>query len=93
VKVISSSGSGAPASRTYTVRGGTTTAIEPQVPADAEDGYAVTVVRVSGGPVYGSRLLELPEGGVPMFTVQMLPDDRGTVAVPEAEEDLKLLTR
>jgi hypothetical protein len=36
-------------------------------------------------------MLEIPEDGIPMFTVQTLPDDRGTVAVPEAEQDLSVL--
>ena len=36
-------------------------------------------------------MLALPQDGIPMFTVQTLPDDRGTVAVPEAEQDLSVL--
>lgn len=51
----------------------------------------MTVERLSGGPVHASRMLALPQGGVPMFTIQSLPDDRGVVAVPEAGQDLSLL--
>ncbi|MGP3984090.1 DUF5719 family protein [Streptomyces sp. KR80] len=94
VKVVSSAGSGGgtAAGKTYTVKGGTTLAVTPPVPSGVKGSYAVTVVRQSGGSVHGSRMLELPRGGVPMFTVQNLPDDRGTVAVPEATQDLSLLT-
>ncbi|MGP4004227.1 DUF5719 family protein [Streptomyces sp. 8N706] len=93
VKVIASgSGSAASATKTYTVKGGTTRGVRPPVPPGVKGSYAITVVRESGGPVHASRMLELPQDGVPMFTVQTLPDDRGTVAVPEAEQDLSLLT-
>ncbi|MGP3922207.1 DUF5719 family protein [Streptomyces sp. 8N616] len=93
VKVVSSAGSagGATASKTYAVKGGTTLSVTPPVPSGVKGSFAVTVVRESGGAVHASRMLELPEGGVPMFTVQTLPDDRGTVAVPDAGEDLSLL--
>lgn len=93
VKVISSAGSegGTAVSKSYEVKAGRTLSVRPPVPSGAKGGYAVTVVRESGGPVYGSRTLELPQGGVPMFTVETLPDDRGTVAVPHAQEDLSLL--
>lgn len=43
------------------------------------------------GQFYASRMLELPQNGIPMFTVQTLPDDRGTVSVPRARQDLSLL--
>ncbi|MET8681242.1 DUF5719 family protein [Streptomyces sp. NPDC004647] len=94
VKVISSAGSGggSATSKSYTVKGGTTMTVRPQVPSGVKGNFAVTVERESGGPVHASRMLELPQGGVPMFTVQTLPDDRGTVAVPDAEQDLSLLT-
>ncbi|MER5973092.1 DUF5719 family protein [Streptomyces sp. NPDC002055] len=94
VKVIASAGSrgGSATAKSYTVKGGTTLAVRPPVPSGAKGSYAVTVVRESGGPVHASRSLELRKGGVPMFTVQTLPDDRGTVVVPEAEQDLSLLT-
>ncbi|MFI1966983.1 DUF5719 family protein [Streptomyces pathocidini] len=94
VTVISSAGSdgGTAATKSYTVKGGTTLSVTPPVPAGAKGSYAVTVVRESGGPVHASRTLELPEGGVPLFTIQTLPDDRGTVEVPDAGQDLSLLT-
>ncbi|MFG2197048.1 DUF5719 family protein [Streptomyces sp. NPDC048639] len=93
VKVTSSAGSrgGTTASKTYTVKGGSTLSVAPPVPPGVKGSYAVTVVRESGGAVHASRMLELPKGGVPMFTVQTLPDDRGTVAVPHTSEDLSLL--
>ncbi|MEU6078897.1 DUF5719 family protein [Streptomyces sp. NPDC047108] len=93
VKVISSAGSrgGTAASKTYRVKGGSSMSVAPPVPSGVKGSYAVTVVRTSGGAVHASRMLELPGRGVPMFTVQTLPDDRGTVAVPHTSEDLSLL--
>ncbi len=93
VKVTSSAGSegGTPVSKDYTVKAGTTLAVDPPKPGGGKGAFAVTVEKVSGGPVYASRMLALPEGGVPMFTIQPLPDDRGTVDVPEAEQRLSLL--
>ncbi|MER8223175.1 DUF5719 family protein [Streptomyces sp. NPDC094143] len=95
VKVTASAGSegGTPVSKTYTIRAGTTQDIEPPVPAGLKGTFALTVEPVSGGPVYGARTLAATEGGVPAFTVQTLPDDRGTVAVPEADEDLSVLQK
>ncbi|MGC0211302.1 DUF5719 family protein [Streptomyces levis] len=95
VKVTASAGSegGTPVSKTYTIKAGTTQDIEPPVPAGLKGTYALTVEPVSGGPVYGARTLTAAEGGVPAFTVQTLPDDRGTVAVPEADEDLSVLQK
>ncbi|MGW3434670.1 DUF5719 family protein [Streptomyces melanosporofaciens] len=93
VRITASAGAGggSPVSKTYEVKGGTTQALEPPRPASGKGPYAVTVERLSGGPVHASRMLELPQGGVPMFTIQPLPDDRGMVAVPEAGQDLSLL--
>ncbi|NGO48529.1 DUF5719 family protein [Streptomyces ureilyticus] len=93
IKVTASAGSegGTAASRTYKVKGGTTQDIEAPVPSGLKGSYALTVEPVSGGPVYAARTLEVPEGGIPMFTVQTLPDDRGMVAVPDAEQDLSVL--
>ncbi|NUK38155.1 hypothetical protein HRW16_28605 [Streptomyces lunaelactis] len=94
VKVIASAGTegGTQVVRTYTVKAGTTLAVPPPpVPAGLKGSYALTVETVSGGPVHASRTLALPQDGIPMFTVQTLPDDRGTVAVPEAEQDLSVL--
>ncbi|MEV5979340.1 DUF5719 family protein [Streptomyces sp. NPDC052114] len=96
VKVTASAGTegGSPATKTYTVKGGTTLEIkDPPVPSGLKGVYALTVEQVSGGDVYGSRMLELPEDGIPMFTVQTLPDDRGSVAVPAAERDLTVLQK
>ncbi|MFI2030077.1 DUF5719 family protein [Streptomyces buecherae] len=93
VRVTSSAGSegGGPASREVTVKAGTTLALDPPRPDGAKGSYAVTVERLDGGPVYASRLLEVEAGGMPMFTIQGLPDDRGTVAVPRGNQDLSLL--
>jgi len=95
VRVTASAGSGGgtPASETYTVKGGTTKAVAPPRPSGAKGQYAVTVERLSGGPVHASRMLSLPEGDVPAFTIQSLPDDRGTVRVPHATQDLSVLNR
>ncbi|GHD15324.1 hypothetical protein GCM10010313_42840 [Streptomyces violarus] len=95
VKVTASAGSegGTPVSKTYTIKAGTTQDIEPPAPGGLKGTYALTVEPVSGGPVYGARTLAANESGVPAFTVQTLPDDRGTVAVPEADEDLSVLQK
>ncbi|MFI1471325.1 DUF5719 family protein [Streptomyces wuyuanensis] len=93
VKVTASAGTegGAQAVKTYTVKGGTTLAVSPPVPAGLKGSYALTVEPQSGGPVHAARTLLLPEDGIQMFTVQTLPDDRGLVAVPAAEQDLSIL--
>jgi hypothetical protein len=95
VRVTASAGTegGSPVSKTYTVKGGTTLAVPPPVPSGLKGSYAVTVERVSGGPVYASRMLERSENGIPMFTVQTLPDDRSMVRVPRAKQDLSVLER
>ncbi|MEW1660251.1 DUF5719 family protein [Streptomyces sp. NPDC093707] len=96
VKVTASAGSdgGTAATKTYTVRGGTTLAVQPPQPSGLKGSYALTVEPQSGsGPVHAARTLALPQGGVPAFTIQPLPDDRGSVLVPTAGQDLSLLTR
>ncbi|MFD0552311.1 DUF5719 family protein [Streptomyces rectiviolaceus] len=95
VRVTASQGSegGSSTSKTYSVKGGTTLGIKPPVPSGLKGTYALTVEPVSGADVYASRMLEAPEDGVPMFTVQTMPDDRGTVSVPKAEQDLKVLQK
>ncbi|MFF9310969.1 DUF5719 family protein [Streptomyces sp. NPDC014748] len=95
VKVTASAGSegGTAVSKTYTIKAGTTQDIAPPVPAGLKGAYALTVERVSGGPVYGARTLTATEGGVPGVTVQTLPDDRGTVSVPHADEDVSVLQK
>ncbi|MFI6950666.1 DUF5719 family protein [Streptomyces sp. NPDC050422] len=93
VKVTASAGSkgGTPVSKTYEVGAGTTVAVTPPVPAGLKGTYALTVETQSGGPVHAARTLTVPMDGIPMFTVQTLPDDRGTVEVPAAEQDLSVL--
>lgn len=86
-------GGGTPATRTYTVRSGTTLTVEPPVPGGGKGGYALTVETVSGGPVHAARTLTLPQDGVPAFTVQPVPDDRSTVEVPAVRSDLTTVTR
>lgn len=95
VKVTASAGSegGTAASKTYTIKSGTTMDVEPPVPSGLKGTYALTVERVSGAPVYAARTLAATEEGVPGFTIQTLPDDRGTVAVPEADQDLSVLDK
>ncbi|MFG1668561.1 DUF5719 family protein [Streptomyces sp. Y7] len=95
IKVTASAGSegGAAVSKTYTVKSGTTQEVEAPVPSGLKGTYALTVETVSGGPVYASRTLTSSENGVSGFTVQTLPDDRGMVAVPEADEDLSVLQK
>ncbi|MET9663344.1 DUF5719 family protein [Streptomyces sp. NPDC006510] len=93
VKVTASAGSegGEQTVKKYTVKGGTTLAVTPPVPSGLKGGYALTVETESGGPVHAARTLTLTQGGIQMFTVQTLPDDRGTVEVPAAEQDLSVL--
>ncbi|MET4926470.1 DUF5719 family protein [Streptomyces sp. PSRA5] len=93
VKVTASAGSGGGEQvvKTYTVKGGTTQAVTPPVPAGLKGSYALTVEAESGGPVYAARTLAVTQDGVPLFTVQTLPDDRGMVSVPATKEDLSVL--
>ncbi|MFF8944134.1 DUF5719 family protein [Streptomyces sp. NPDC014864] len=95
VKVTASAGSegGTATSKTYTVKAGTTQDVAPPVPAGLKGTYALTVERVSGGPLYAARTLASEHEGVPGFTIQTLPDDRGMVSVPEADQDLSVLQR
>ncbi|WP_149548924.1 DUF5719 family protein [Streptomyces marokkonensis] len=93
VKVTASAGTegGTPSSKTYTIKSGTTQHIE--APSGSKGTYALTLEPESDTPVYASRTLATTTDGVPFFTVQPLPDDRGTVAVPEATEDLSVLQK
>ncbi|MER6983213.1 DUF5719 family protein [Streptomyces carpinensis] len=93
VKVTASAGSegGTATTKTYTIKAGTTEDITPPVPSGLKGTYALTVERLSGGPVYGARTLTGTEEGVAGFTIQTLPDDRGTVSVPQADEDVSVL--
>ncbi|MFG3260566.1 DUF5719 family protein [Streptomyces sp. NPDC048172] len=94
IKVTSSAGSGggSPKSTTVTVKAHTTKSLAPPRPQGGKGTYAVTVERLSGGPVHASRTLTRKQDGIPAFTVQTLPDDRSTVVVPDAAEDLSVLT-
>ncbi|MFF7386297.1 DUF5719 family protein [Streptomyces griseoluteus] len=93
VKVTASAGGdgGSPATKTYTVKSGTSQDIA--APTGGKGTYALTVEPVSGGPVYAARTLTGSSDGVPGFTIQTLPSDRGLVAVPRAEQDLSVLQR
>ncbi|MFJ5777695.1 DUF5719 family protein [Streptomyces sp. NPDC093094] len=95
VEITASAGTegGTAATKTVTLKAGTTQNVEIPVPDGLKGTYALTVEPVSGGPVYAARTLAAPQDGVPAFTVQTLPDDRGTVAVPQAEQDLSVLQR
>ncbi|AVH58339.1 MULTISPECIES: DUF5719 family protein [Streptomyces] len=95
VKVTASAGSegGTAATKTFTIKGGTTQNVEAPVPSGLKGTYALTVEPVSGGSVYASRMLTGTQEGVSGFTVQTLPDDRGTVAVPQTEQDLSVLLK
>ncbi|MFJ5220600.1 DUF5719 family protein [Streptomyces sp. NPDC088354] len=91
VTTSASTAGGEPVGKTLSVKAGTTVVLSPPDPSAGKGTYAVTVEPSSGGPVYASRTLELPRDGVPMFTVQAMPDDRGLVAVPASREDLSIL--
>ncbi|MFD6231856.1 DUF5719 family protein [Streptomyces sp. NPDC060232] len=94
VKVTASPGTGGgePASQEVTVKAGTTQTLT-LAPAGGKGSYALTVETLSGGPVHAARTLSLPHDGITMFTVQGLSDDRSTVSVPKAAQDLSVLTR
>ncbi|GAA2293968.1 DUF5719 family protein [Streptomyces atrovirens] len=93
IKVTASAGTegGTEASKTYTIKSGTTQNIEAPVPAGVKGTYALTVEPQSDTPVYASRTLTATKNDVPFFTVQSLPDDRGMVSVPQSNEDLSIL--
>ncbi|KAB1143873.1 hypothetical protein F7R91_23375 [Streptomyces luteolifulvus] len=95
VKVTASAGSegGTAVSKTYTIKAGTTQDVQAPVPSGLKGTYALTVEPLSGGPVHAARTLAATQGGISGFTVQILPDDRGTVAVPEADQDLSVLQK
>ncbi|MFE1315603.1 DUF5719 family protein [Streptomyces sp. NPDC058755] len=95
VKVTASAGSegGTPATKTYTIKSGTTQDISAPVPSGLKGTYALTVEPTSDAPVYAARTLSATESGIPGFTIQTLPSDRGLVAVPEADEDLSVLQK
>ncbi|OON71301.1 DUF5719 family protein [Streptomyces tsukubensis] len=98
VKVTASVGTegGTVTTKTYSLKGGSAQTVEPPVPTGLKGTYALTVEPVSGGPVHASRELDADGDdahGVPMFTIQTLPDDRGTVEVPRAKQDLTVLDK
>ncbi|MGW1783002.1 DUF5719 family protein [Streptomyces sp. NPDC002143] len=95
VKVTASAGSGGgtAVSKTYTIKAGTTQDVELPVPTGLKGTYALTVEPLTATPVYASRTLAVTEDGVAGFTIQTLPDDRGTVAVPQADEDVAVLQK
>ncbi|MFF8999088.1 DUF5719 family protein [Streptomyces achromogenes] len=92
VKVTASAGSegGTPATKTYTIKSGTTQNVDAPVPTGLKGTYALTVEPVSGGPLYAARTLT---SGDTAFTVQTLPTDHGLVSVPQTREDLSILQK
>lgn len=93
VKVTASPGSegGEPAEETYTVKPRTTLTVKPPKTSGTKGTFALTVERVSGGRLYAARTLQTEEDGIPMFTIQTLPDDKGMVEVPDAGQNLGVL--
>lgn len=75
------------ATKTVSLKAGTTTAVT----LTGNGTYAATVQKISGAALYASRTLALPQDGIPMFTIQTLPDDNATVAVPTTGQDLSIL--
>ncbi|WP_059007268.1 DUF5719 family protein [Streptomyces specialis] len=94
VEVTYSAGTegGEPVTETHTVEAGTTLVLTPALPDAAEGEFALTVRHTGGGSLYASRALTAEEDDMTMLTVQTLPDDRSTVAVPETRQDLSVLT-
>jgi Family of unknown function (DUF5719) len=95
VKVTASAGDegGTAVTKTFTIKAGTTQDVEAPVPDGLKGAYALTVERVSGGPVHAARTLAKTVAGAPAFTVQTLPDDRGMVSVPHADDDVSVLLK
>lgn len=95
VKITSWPGTadGAPVTKTVDVKAGTTLSVPTEAAVKGKASYGVTVERLSGGRLYASRTLALPKDGVAMFTVQGMPDDQGTVEVPRAQSDLRILNK
>ncbi|MFI1866690.1 DUF5719 family protein [Streptomyces jumonjinensis] len=93
VRVTASAGTegGERVVETYEVKAGRTLAAPAPAPEGLKGSYTLTVEAESGGPVHAARTLALPQDGIAMFTVQTFQDDRGMVAVPEAEQDLSVL--
>ncbi|ARQ70377.1 DUF5719 family protein [Streptomyces marincola] len=77
-------------SETHTIDGRTTLTLTPELPEGAEGPFAVTLTP-RGGTLYAARTLAVDEDGTAGWTVQTLPDDRSTVAVPETAPDLSIL--
>ncbi len=75
---------------TVTVKKGTTLQVTPKPSGSGT--YAITLVPVSGAPVYASRELSLPADGIKAYTLQPMPDAGGYVAVPQARRDLTVAT-
>lgn len=95
MKVTASAGSeaGTAASKTYTIKSGTTQDVELPVPSGLKGTFALTVEPLTDTPVYAARTLTVTDEGVQGFTVQTLPDDRGTVEVPRADENMAVLQK
>ncbi|WP_217179250.1 DUF5719 family protein [Streptomyces sp. AC495_CC817] len=95
VKITASAGSGGgeATTKSFTIKAGTTQNVEMPAPNGLKGAYALTVESTSGAPVYASRTLESKFDGIPAFTIQTLPNDRGTVAVPKAHQDLSIMQR
>ncbi|MGW7583541.1 DUF5719 family protein [Kitasatospora sp. NPDC054768] len=95
VRVTASAGSGGgtPATKEVQVPAGGTVALPAPEPAGLNGVFALTAETVSGGPVVAARMLSLPAKDVPMFTVQVLRDDRSTVKVPQAGQDPGVVLR
>lgn len=87
---VVSTADGKPEKKTVSVKAGTTVALDPPEPS-GKRAYAVTILPGSGGPVYAARMLAKKQDGVPMFTVQPVPDDGATVSVPTSEQDIAVV--
>ncbi|WP_052852410.1 DUF5719 family protein [Streptomyces avicenniae] len=91
VTVSAGAGGGEPVTEEYTVDGRTTLAVAPELPEGIDGPYSLTV-ETTGGTLHAARALTMGDEDAPLLTVQTLPDDRSTVAVPQAEQNLAILT-
>ena len=91
VKVSSIGATGStPTVQTVPIPAGSTVSVTPKAPAGSGS-FMVTVEPVSGGPVYGARMISRKSGSSLGFTIQSLTDDHSTVQIPRVVQDGSIL--
>ena len=90
VKISSIGAAGStPTVQNVSVQAGATVSVTPKAPSGTPSGgtFAVTIEPVSGGPVYGARMISRKSGSSLGFTIQDLTDDHSTVQIPRVVQD------